>query len=133
MKSRWFSPYLVTGMRQLHMDYSSGFPQFAFLDCGSVTDLTSCFSPPKYKHPLSLLSALTLQLPRTHSPTSCLMNRTHQQMGLKAAMRNHHPLSFAVGPTTSPINHYLLQHYLQGRRTSATDGWIFPPFQCNYN
>lgn len=52
---------------------------------------------------------------------------THQQMSLKATIRNHHPSAFRVEPTPSQKDHYLLQGYLQGR-TSAQMAALSPPF-----
>lgn len=50
---------------------------------------------------------------------------THQQMGLKATIWNHHPSAFRVEPTPSQKDHYLLQGYLQGR-TSAQMAALSP-------
>ena len=80
----------------------SGFPHFAFFSCDSIPERSSCFF--HQGQTLSCLpSAVTLC---TFTIEPCLENHTHLQMGLKATMKNHHPLSFGVGLTTSRINHY---------------------------
>lgn len=127
-----FRPWLVRDVPPARGIGAGGaFPRFAFLGCGNVTELTSCFFP---------RGATLSHVPpgcypvHTFTPQPHLGNGTHQQKGFKAAMRNHHPLS------PSEENQHHLKPIIilssatsrEGEGVPQTAGLFFP-FQCDYN
>lgn len=82
-------------------------------------------TPASLRHSPKSLSILSVLPCNCHAHGFLSNDRTHQRLGLKATIRNHHPRSFQVGSTTPQRGHYLLQRPLQGRKTSVTDGCTF--------